>query len=124
MSEDTRFPGRAKTVASGGSGDQTLITEATTLQPGQNSVEVTIPLLTADDFAITLPPVGACAGELFFIHGIRASGTYSSGAVTVQDQDDNLNTDIASDPITTSADYVAVRNYDGKLWVIETEKTT
>lgn len=121
---DNNQTGRAKTVSGAGYNDPLQVSAAVTLQPGQNHVEAIIPLLVADAYIITLPPVGSCAGEKFFIHGIRASGTYSGGTVGVDDQDDNLDTDVSSDDITTSHDYVVVENFAGKLWTITPEKTT
>lgn len=101
------------------------ITEATTLTGGQTRVDVTIPLATADDYAITLPPVAECAGREFVFRGIRASGSYVDGAVTIQDQDDSiLASDIASDPMTATNDYVVVANRGGLFWVITEEVTT
>ena len=100
-----------------------MVTAAATLTPADTLVEVLIPAAVGDAYAVTLPPVEQCAGLDFFVYGLRAAG-YSNGTVVVQDANDNITTDIASDSMTANYDYVAIHNWGGKLWVIEYEKTT
>lgn len=105
-------------------GTTTVVTAATTLNPSQCDVEVQIPLASADSYAITLPPVGQCNGMRFTFIARRITGTYVDGEVTIQDQDDNLITNLASDGLTASGDYLAIDNLGGRIWVTAYDVTT
>lgn len=112
---DHRVTGRDAAVK--GSPQPTKVTAATTLNPGQTHVVAIIPLATADDYTITLPPVSECGDDIFLIEGIRADGVYVDGNVTVDSQNEGLVADgITTDTMTTSGDYVLVQAVKGRFW--------
>lgn len=107
--------------------DQTVtrVTKACTLNPGEEDVVVVIPLGTADDYDVLLPPVGSCPGAKFTIVGERAAGSYSDGSVTVKGSDNDLGgAPYSSDPLTANGDYLCIENWAGKVWVEHAEKTS
>lgn len=100
------------------------VDEATQLEGGQNVIEATIPLASANSYAITLPPVASCPWQRFLVWAKRATGSYVDGGVTLQDADDNSVANFASDAMTATNDYVYVENVGGRFWRLVAEVTT
>lgn len=101
------------------------ISEAGAIEPGVGVVHVTIPLAAADSYAVSLPPAAECYDERIFIRGIRASGTYVDGDVTVTPPTDGLiASGITTDTMTATNDYVLVENVKGLFWRQVAEVTT
>lgn len=104
----------------------TVVSAATTLRPDQNKVLVIIPLATADDYDITLPPVASCPGRRFVFVCKRATGSYVDGGVRVVDQNDGWVVDnLTNDKMTVATtDYWVVDNIEGLFWAQVSEITT
>jgi len=94
---------------------ETVVTAATTLSPNQQVIKATVPLASANSYAITLPPVGQTKGARVFVYAVRASGSYVDGAVTVQCQDDGFSA-LDSLQLTTAKQWILFENVGGKLW--------
>jgi hypothetical protein len=94
------------------------VSAATTLTPTQRNVLATIPLAAANDYSVTLPPVGECEdGARFLIRGVRASGSYVDGGVDVLAAgDEDRTTTIVADKMTASTDLVLVECVMGRYW--------
>lgn len=93
------------------------ITEAGSINPGVAVVHVTIPLAAANSYAVALPPAAECFGQKILVRGIRASGTYVDGEVTVTPPTDGVAASgITTDPMTATNDYVWIENVQGLFW--------
>lgn len=107
-----------------------VVTEATTLTGNDEHVKVTIPLASASDYDVTLPPLSERPGQKIFISCVRANGSYSDGGVQVVDQSDGITVPAAvgltNDKLTTPAngDHVYVENVMGLFWHEISELTT
>jgi hypothetical protein len=107
-----------------GDGTVLKVEEATTLLPHQTVVKAVIPLADANSYAITLPKVADGENREFVIFGIRASGSYVDGVVTVQDADDGIADNYASSDLTANGDHVVVKNFAGRFYREIVERTT
>ena len=85
-----------------------FVTAAATLTPVDRVVEAT----ATAAWAITLPPVSECAGQVYTIHAEISS----SGAVTVQDQNDSI--DWTDRLLDADLDGVCLFSDGRKWWVI------
>lgn len=114
-------------IVKGNFGALVTKTAAASLQPYERNVRATIPLASANDYDITLPPVGAVEhGAEFVIRGVRASGTYVDGGVRVVSAGDEVRaTKIVDDKMTADGtDEVSFRNMYNQYWLQLQDVTT
>lgn len=120
---ENRTTGRDSAVK--GSPQPNIVSAATTINAGQTHVVALIPLASANSYQIKLPPVAECGDEIYLIRGVRASGSYVNGGVTVDSQNDGIIADgITTDPMTANHDYVLVQAVKGQFWRQIAEVTT
>ena len=102
-----------------------VITAATTLTGNDQHVKVTIPLASANDYDVTLPPLSERPGQEIYISCVRAAGSYVNGGVQLVDQSDGIKAaGLTNDKLTAAADFWHVRNVMGLFWLQIAETTT
>lgn len=94
------------------------VTAAATLDPGDRLVFCTEP--ASSTYAITLAPLPSWAWHFVFVYMIAVD----NGTVTVQDNDEGVGTDYASDALTAVGDYVLLLNVGGFKVIALSELTT
>lgn len=91
------------------------VTEAVTLGVAETRVHVTIPAGTADNYAITLPPVDEANGRIYSFEFERAA-EYADGSVSVTSQDDDLGL-YEDASITKDGGFLVLLNVAGARWL-------
>ena len=105
-------------------GSELQVAAAVSLRPCDNVVRATIPLADANSYAITLPLLGECPGAEFTIIGVRASGNYVDGQVTVVDHADGAGGQLTTDGMSATADRLHIKNCGGKFYATLADVTT
>lgn len=101
------------------------ITAAATLTGNDHHVIAVIPLASASDFDITLPPLAENPGQEIVVTVRRATGSYVDGGVQlVANSDGYKAAGLTNDKLTTVGDFWHVRNVAGLWWQEIAELTT
>lgn len=101
------------------------VSAATTLTGNDEHVRVVIPLASANDYDVTLPPLTERPGQVIYISCERASGSYVDGGVQLVDQSDGIKSaGLSNDKLTAATDFWHVENVLGLFWRQIAETTT
>lgn len=102
-----------------------VVTEAETLTANDVHIVAEIPLASANDYTITLPPLSARPWQEILVTVRRASGTYVNGGVQLSAGSDGYKAaGLTNDKLTTAGDFWHVRNVGGLWWQEIAELTT